>query len=175
LITGRQLLREEIERVWSIDRSEVTDNIYYFENGRLVLKPEHYDIPGWPAGETEKYTQLLIECFDRGGWFYGLFDGAILIGATILENKFIGQQKDQLQLKFLHVSQPYRGQGLGKQLFELSKVIARQKGAKRLYISSTPSEHTIDFYLRLGCTVTQELDPELFALELEDIHLECDV
>lgn len=76
---------------------------------------------------------------------------------------------------FLHVSQAYRGQGLGKRLFELSKEEARQRGAKRLYISATPSEHTIDFYLRLGCTVTQELDAELFALEPEDIHLEFDV
>jgi predicted N-acetyltransferase YhbS len=175
MISGRQLLREEIEKVWAIDRGEVIDNLYYFENGTLVLKPEHYDINGWPPGEAEKYTPLLVECFDRGGWFYGVFDADLLIGAAILEAKLIGQHKDQLQLKFLHVSRAYREQGLGKQLFELAKAEAHTRGAKRLYISATPSEHTINFYRRLGCVVTRELDPELYALEPEDIHLECDV
>ena len=42
--TGRELLREEVEQVWNIDRSEVIDNIYHFENGTLVLRPQHYDI-----------------------------------------------------------------------------------------------------------------------------------
>ncbi len=175
MISGRQLLREEIGKVWAIDRGEVIDNLYYFENGTLVLKPEHYDINGWPPGEPEKYTPLLAECFDKGGWFYGVFDADLLIGAAILEAKLIGQHKDRLQLKFLHVSRAYREQGLGRQLFELAKGEARQRGAKRLYISATPSENTINFYRRLGCVVTRELDPELYALEPEDIHLECDI
>ena len=98
-----------------------------------------------------------------------------MIGVAILEARLIGQNKDRLQLKFLHVSKAYRGQGLGKQLFELAKTEAHMRGAKRMYISATPSEHTIDFYRRLGCVVAQELDPELFALEPEDIHLECEI
>jgi hypothetical protein len=57
----------------------------------------------------------------------------------------------------------------------LAAVEAKKGGAKSMYISATPSEHTIDFYLRLGCKVTPEPDPELFALEPEDIHLEYDL
>ncbi len=175
MIVGKELVREEIILVWSIDRSEVIENVYYFENGNLVLKPEFFDMRSWPPGEAEHYTPFLVDCYDRGGWFYGLFDGEILIGVAILESKFIGADKDQLQLKFLHVSNSYRGQGWGKKLFELSKNKAKKNGAKRLYISATPSEHTINFYRSLGCTVTKELDPELFELEPEDIHLECEV
>jgi predicted N-acetyltransferase YhbS len=175
LVTGRELTRGEIGQVWRIDRSEVIEQVYYLENGALVCKPEHYDVSGWPPGEAEKYTPLLEECFERGGWFYGLYDEGQLIGAVILESKWIGQKKDQLQLKFLHVSRAYRNQGFGRHLFELAKVKANEKGAKRLYISATPSENTIDFYRRLGCAVTREIDPELFALEPEDIHLECDL
>jgi len=175
VITGRELRREEIEQVWAIDRSEAINNVYYLARGTLTLTPEHYDMRGWPPGEAEKYTPGLIACFDRGGWFWGLFDQAKLIGAAVLESKFIGPNKDQLQLKFLHVSRAYRRQGLGRQLFELAKVKARERGARRLYISATPSENTINFYLRLGCTMTQEPDPELFEFEPEDIHLECEV
>jgi predicted N-acetyltransferase YhbS len=73
--TFRHLSREEIAQVWSIDRTEVTDNVYHLENGSLVLRPERHDLRGWPPGEAEHYTPLLLDCFDRGGWCYGHFDG----------------------------------------------------------------------------------------------------
>jgi predicted N-acetyltransferase YhbS len=172
VITTRELLRNEIPQIWNIDHREVIENVYYFENGRLVLKPEHYDMQGWPPGEAEHYTPMLYECFARGGWFCGAFDEGKLVGVAILDNKFIGKDNDQLQLKFLHASRDYRGQGLGKKLFHLAAEKARDLGAKQMYISATPSENTVNFYMRLGAVVTKEPDPELFALEPEDIHLE---
>jgi predicted N-acetyltransferase YhbS len=96
----------------------------------------------------------------------------VLSGVAILESKFIGKQQDMLQLKFLHVSRAYRKQGLGSRLFKIALEKARTLGAKKLYISATPSENTINYYLRLGCALATEIDPELFALEPEDIHLE---
>jgi len=171
----RELERDEVQDVWTIDRSEVIDYIYYLRGGELVLEPEHYVMTGWPSGEAEAYTPLLLDCFDRGGTFWGAFDGDKLVGAAILESKFIGRTGDQLQLKFLHVSNTYRKQGLGRILFQKAADKARELGATRLYVSATPSENTVNFYLRLGCTVTDELDPELFALEPEDIHLECTI
>ena len=173
MITGRELTRAEVGRVWEIDRSEVIENVYYSTDGGLVLKPEHYDMGAWPTGEAELYTPLFVECYDRGGWFYGLFDREQLVGVAILDNKLIGIRRDLLQLKFLHVSHHHRNQGLGHQLFALSAARARARGARGLYVSATPSQNTIDFYLRLGCVVTADPDPELFALEPEDIHLEC--
>ena len=175
MITTRGLLREEIEQIWGIDRSEVIENVYYFEQGVLVLKPEHFEAQGWPPVEAEKFTPILYDCFDRGGWFCGAFDEEKLVGTAIIESKFIGKNREKLQLKFLHVSRAYRNRGLGKQLFELSRLTARQRCARGLYISATPSENTVNFYLRLGSAVTEEPDPELFAFEPEDIHLECDV
>ena len=169
MITGRELLQEEIKQVWNIDRSEVVDNIYRLENGTLVLRPQHFDVPGWPPGEAEKYTPILLDCFDRGGWFHGVFDHAELIGVVVLDSKRIGKRRDQLQLKFLQVGSAYRNRGLGTQLFERAKAAARERGAKRLYISATASENTVNFYLRLGCTVAGEPDPELVELEPEDI------
>jgi predicted N-acetyltransferase YhbS len=173
MLTSRALTRDEIPCIWDIDRREVIHNIYYFENGSLVLKPEYYDMQGWPSGEAELYTSILLDCFDRGGWFHGLFDDGRLVAAVVLESKFIGPRQDLLQLKQLHVSREYRGRGLGRQLFDMARIEARRQGAKGLYISATPSEHTINFYLRLGCVLTTSPDPDLLALEPEDIHLEC--
>ena len=171
----RELHREEVALVWNIDRSEVIENIYRHEKGLLTLHRQHIEVAGWPPGEAEKYTPILLDCFDRGGWFYAAFEGALLIGAVVLESNLIGKGKDQLQLQFLHVSSAYRNRGLGARLFELAKATARARGARRLYISATPSQHTIDFYMRLGCKLTDEADPELFALEPEDIHLACEI
>jgi predicted N-acetyltransferase YhbS len=173
MVVGRELNENEVDLVWTIDRSEVIENLYYHENGVLVLKPKHFELSGWSPQGIQQYTPILSDCVRRGGWFYGFFDDGRLVAVVLLESKLIGLEKDQLQLKFLHVSRTYRGQGLGRQLFELAKQKAREKGAKRLYISATPSEQTIHFYQSLGCTVTNELDPNLFALEPEDIHLEC--
>lgn len=175
MITGRTLSRDEISKVWTIDRSEVIDAVYYLEDGALVLKPEHYDMRGWPAGEAARYTPVLEECHDQGGWFHGLFEGGRLVAAAVLENRFIGRGQDMLQLKFIHVSSDYRGRGLGRRLFRLAEEEARRRGAKRMYVSATPSERTIGFYLSLGCKVTAEPDPELFVLEPMDIHLEYDL
>ena len=168
----RELIREEIAGIWSIDRSEIIENIYYLQDGALILKPEHFDMTGWPPGEAEQHTPILCDCFDRGGTFYGACERSTLVGVAVLDSKFIGQRQDQLQLKFLHVSRGYRKQGLGRTLFEKAVERARQLGAKQLYISATPSENTVNFYRNLGCKVTSEIDPELFELEPEDIHFE---
>jgi predicted N-acetyltransferase YhbS len=175
MISGRILARDEIRDVWTIDRRGVIDALYYLEDGALQLRTEHHDVRGWPPGEAELYTPILASCHDRGGWFHGLFDDERMVGAAVLDSKFIGKQEDQLQLKFLHVSRAYRSQGWGQHLFGLGKAEALERGAKRLYISATPSEHTISFYQQLGCTLVAEPDPALYELEPEDIHLECPV
>jgi len=168
----RLLQRDEISLTWQIDRREIVQNIYVLQDEKLVLKSDYFDLQGWPPGETELYTPILLDCYHRGGTFWGAFENGILIGVAILESKFIGSQYDTLQLKFLHVSRDFRKQGVGSRLFELASEKAKTLGAKKLYISATPSENTINYYLRLGCTLAKEIDSELFALEPEDIHLE---
>jgi predicted N-acetyltransferase YhbS len=168
----RLLQRDEIPLLWQIDRREIVENIYYLRDGELVLKPEYFDIQGWPPGEAELYTPMLLDCYDRGGTFWGAFEKDTLVGAAILESKFIGSQQDTLQLKFLRVSRDHRKQGIASTLFNLAAAKAQALGAKKLYISATPSENTINYYRRLGCVLAEEFDPELFALEPEDIHFE---
>ncbi|MGH0035706.1 MAG: GNAT family N-acetyltransferase [Myxococcota bacterium] len=172
---SRTLEREELDLLWSIDRSERVDRVYRFENGRLVLVPERHDTRGWPPGEPERDGALIRDCFDHGGTVYGVFEGATLVGAAVLESRFIGRAGDQLQLKFLHVGRRHRGAGVGHMLFDQVVARARELGARKLYVSATPSENTIRFYLGRGCRVAEEVDAALFALEPEDIHLEYEI
>ena len=168
----RKLTQLELPLIWTINRAEVIDGIYHLRDGKLVLEPEHFDAPGWHPDTPKHYHPHLEDCFARGGHFWGAFNGEKLIGVATLEEKFIGSKKDTLQLKFLHASNGYRKQGLGRRLFSVAAEQARDMGAAKMYISSTPSENTVHFYFHLGCQLAEEIDPELFALEPEDIHLE---
>lgn len=168
----RPLTRSDLSMLRSIDRSELVENVYGLVRGALVLRPERHDVKGWPPGEPEHNIEMLGDCLDHGGIAWGVFDGDALVGAAALESRFIGRARDTLQLKFLHVGRAQRRTGLGRTLFDLAVAKARALGARTLYVSATPSENTIDFYLRHGCRVAEEVDPDLFALEPQDIHLE---
>ncbi len=169
----RLLRRDEVELLWTIDRSEVIERMYVMEQGTLVLRDAPFVAHGWPPGEAEHYTPLLYECFDRGGLFFGCFADGQLVGLSVLDTLWLGPERDQLQLLMMHVSCAYRGRGIGATLFRQAARAARERGAKWLYISATPTEHTVQFYLHLGATLNANPDPVLFAREPEDIHLLC--
>ncbi len=141
----------------------------------MVLKAEHYHLQDWPPGEADEHMPILERCYDRAGWFLGLFENNQQVGVAVLDSRFIGHNQNHLQLMFLHISNGYRQKGFGKQLFELAKIEASKRGAQKMYISATPSENTVDFYLHLGCKISSEPNPELFELEPEDIHMEYDL
>ncbi len=171
----RILNREEIEFLREIDRGEVIENIYYYRDGRLELEKEFYDMKGFPDGELEDLLTRLYELYDSAGIIYGAFDGEQIIGMTALENKLRGRNKDQLKMDILFVSKDYRGIGIGRKLVQVIKESAKQIGAKKLYISATPSKNTVDFYMKIGSKLAEEVDEELFDIEPEDIHLDLEL
>lgn len=167
----RLLTREEVELIWTIDRSEVHHHTYVLRGGQLVRTPNYFEVPGWRTDAGEKDTAALLDCFDRGGTFLGVFDGEALIGVGVLESARVGRAADHMQLAYLYVSRAYRGRGVGMQLFEAGVSSAREAGAKALYVSATPTENTVDFYLNRGCVLAPEPEPRLLAAEPDDIHL----
>jgi hypothetical protein len=48
---------------------------------------------------------------------------------------------------------------------------ARREGARRVYVSATPSGSAVGFYRSQGFALTRDPVPELLALEPEDIHM----
>lgn len=171
----RELRREEIPSIWTIDRRERIENIFVAGPGGLALATHPFDVPGWGEGKPAELTPLFEASFDAGSWFGGAFDGGRIVGVAVLEHGFFGTDGRTLQLGFLHVSAETRGTGIGKKLFELALREARIRGARRIYVSATPTERTVRFYLACGCQLLAEPDPRLFELEPEDIHLVCEV
>jgi predicted N-acetyltransferase YhbS len=167
----RLLARDEVELIWTIDRSETHHHVYRVRQGQLVRVPYHFEVPGWRQEDVEPETAKLLDCFDRGGSFLGAFDGDPLVGIAVVDSARVGRARDQIQLFYLYVSRAYRGLGVGKRLFDAALTVARDAGATALYVSSTPTENTVDFYLARGCVLAPEPDPRLLAAEPDDIHL----
>ena len=167
----RLLTRDEVELIWTIDRSEVHHYTHELREGELVRVPNYFEVPGWRPDAAATETAVLLDRFDRGGTFLGVFDADALIGMSVLESARVGRGRDQMQLASLYVSRTYRGRGVGMQLFEAAVSLAREAGANGLYVSSAPTENTVDFYLNRGCVLAPEPDPALLAAEPDDIHL----
>jgi ribosomal protein S18 acetylase RimI-like enzyme len=170
-IEYRRLGTAEVARLAEIDRTEVIEAIYHHRDGELVLEEEHWDLRGWSPEHLDELQGRTRALLGRGGAAWGAFDGDGLVGVAALDVMFIGRDGDTLQMYLLHVSDGYRRRGVGSRLLELSKAMARGMGARWLYVSGLPSENTIGFYTRRGFRVTEEPDPDLLALEPEDIHM----
>lgn len=165
----------EVSRLGEIDRTEVIDHIYYMRDGRLVLEEEHWHLRGWPPGDEERHVAETLDLLDRGGTAWGAFDGDRMVGIASLDSTFIGREGDTLNMALLHVSHGHRGRGIGTRLLELTKERARGLGASRLYVSGMPTERAVAFYMSRGCRLADEVDPELFAREPEDVHMVMDL
>ncbi|MHA2030553.1 MAG: GNAT family N-acetyltransferase, partial [Candidatus Kariarchaeaceae archaeon] len=168
----RQLNKSEFHKFKDIDRRETVEQIYYHRDGKLELEDEYHDVPEWTPSMKQEFIDSFVELDHRGGFVFGVFDGDKVVGMGSLDVKFIGKNKDQLQLAGLWVSIQYRKKGVAGRLVEHIQNKARDLGAKKLYVSATPSLNTITFYQNRGFKLTKDVNQELFEKEPEDIHME---
>ena len=138
------------------------------------LEP-HNDTRDW--NETQRYYLLLDlhKTIGMGGNVSGLFEGERLIGFFSVESFRFGMQQDYVQLSHFHISSESRRQGYGRMLFGHACRAARDFGAKKLYISSLCSPHTITFYSRMGCVEAEEYNQLIASREPGSIQLEFDL
>lgn len=164
----------ETGRIAEIDRSQHVTKAYIYRKGSLELRDVDWNIPSWPAdGEDDQNVRAIIEgsqrILDRGGTLFGAFDGETLVGFAIYRPNL---SADTAQFAYLYVSKNYRNQGIGSLLTKKVIDLAKEDGARRLYVSATPSAPTVDFYRSHGFEVTRELDQRLYEREPDDIHMD---
>jgi len=169
----RNLKKEEIEKIKEINREESVNKVFYHENGRLKLKNENYGATNewWQEKEVPHIIPRIQKIFDNGGLVYGAFRKGKLVGLAAVENKFLKNHTDLMNLDALYVSNKLRGKKLGYKLLKKAEEFAKKKKAKGLYISATPSKHTVDFYIKNGAELVDDPNDRLFKREPEDIHL----
>jgi len=170
-VTYRELEYAESELLQQIDRSERIDGIYRQRGGELVLEPRCEAVTPWQGDEFLGYLVRLRRLMESGGCVYGAWVDAELVGLGSLDVSGVNGTPGALKLDMLYVSAGYRGRGIGRTLTGLLAEQALSRGATSLYISATPTRGTVAAYLRMGATVLESPDPELFAREPEDIHL----
>jgi len=140
-----------------------------------VLIDEHIEVPRWSQAYFDYRLPRLHASFDGDGCGWSVcadLDGADrLVAIAVLDGRWLGPDLDTLDLTFIHVTRELRGAGVGGELFDRTVALARERGAKRMYVSASDSRATVDFYTRRGLRLADPPDPGLLTLEPTDIHL----
>jgi GNAT superfamily N-acetyltransferase len=158
----------ELSRVEEIDVSESGHLVYHYREGRIETKRQAWHRGHRDAAEWGTYIQRWKAVLERGGVALGAFDSTRLVGMAVLESHLTERMA---HLVALFVSKDSRRHGVAAQLTQEVMRLAKAQGADQLYVSATPSESAIGFYLSQGFVLVKQVHQELYALEPEDIHL----
>lgn len=163
----------ELARIAEVDRSEQLTELYTYRHGALEARAVDEAVPSWSlSGSGEHSVARLLATWmpilERGGALLGAFDGEALAGMAIYRPRLADGVAN---LALLHVSRSHRRRGVASRLTREVARLARADGARTLYVSATPTHSAVRFYLGFGFAPTDAPDPELFALEPEDIHM----
>lgn len=173
MITIRHMAGSELGRIGEIDRSEHVTQEYSYRRGALEARSVDIRVPTWSrSGDHEHSVQGKVNAWqpilDRGGTLVGAFDRNTLVGFAIYRSDLM---EGVANLSALFVSSSHRRKGIASLLTEEIAHLARADGARRLYVSATPSGPAVEFYRSHGFKPTDEPNEELFALEPDDIHM----
>jgi len=173
MIKIRQMDRSEIERIAEIDRTEHVTTGYVYEDGRLRAEHVDWRVPRWPMEgdgfSVQAHVEGITRVLDEGGVMLGAFDGqGRLVGFAVLRYRLA---EHMAQLDALFVSKAYRRRGIATRLTSRLARLAKADGATALYVSATPSESAVGFYMNQGFRLAEEVNETLYALEPEDIHM----
>jgi N-acetylglutamate synthase-like GNAT family acetyltransferase len=156
------------------NRHQVTNRVWYEDNGNLVQKEDHF-IDDWDEEKKAEIIQSLIKCVNDNGKVIGAYESGRLAGFANVEAKLFGARNEYAELPYIHVSNEKRGCGIGKKLFQMCCSEAQKLGARKLYIAAHPSIESQAFYKKAGCTLAEEINEAIFAKEPLDLQLEKNV
>ena len=172
MISYRPLEASELARVGEIDRTERIDTLYVQRGTELEPVTGDFSASAWREGAGPHSVGEQIEACEHylaaGGTAIGAFAGERLAGVGIVLPHL---RPGVAQLAYLHVSDGFRGEGIGVRLVEMLEEIAREAGDREMVVSATPSANTVGFYRGRGFAPAAEPLAELLALEPEDVHM----
>jgi GNAT superfamily N-acetyltransferase len=168
MIEIRELARGELTRAYDIDDSDDGDVIYVITGACLQATPLEWHRPRRTPERWNQFITSWERILEEGGAVYGALLGDRLVGVAVLRPQLTAARA---QLQSLFVSRAYRRRGVARRLVEAVERRARAGGARELYVSANPSGPAVGFYLAQGFRPAEEVDPDLFAQEPEDMHL----
>lgn len=126
----------------------------------------------WDPEDYRRLVQCLKNTVATGGVVYGAFREGKLKGFASVESHFFGSSGQYLELSCIHVSEDCRGAGMGRSLMHTVCQWAKEKGAKKLYISAHSSVESQAFYKAMGCREAEEYSQFHVEKEPCDCQLE---
>jgi len=173
-IAYRRLVASDLGRIGEIDRTEHIDTLYAQHGAQLEERSGDWSAPPWFSDRDGEHSvaHQRAECeryLAAGGIALGAFADERLVGIGIVRPHL---RPRVAQLAFLHVSNGYRGRGVGGRLSAALEHLAQEHGDAAIVVSATPSLNTVRFYLRRGYELMPEPLPELHAAEPEDVHMQ---
>ena len=152
-------------------RRQVVTECWRRVDGHWKLLPIAY-VEDWDLEARRKRAEIILRSIREGGLAYGAWDQGSLVGFARLDPVRFGSQNQYVDLAQFHVSEPYRGRGIGKELFRMACAGARALGASKLYISAHSAKETMAAYQALGCVEAEEINQALADKEPCDVQLE---
>ena len=139
-------------------------------NGYWVLQPTNNQ-RRWPSEKRLWISQYIKEQIHNGGFAFGAFQNEKMVGFVCVEGTIIDSYAN---LTMLFIDDDYKRKGIGRSLFEKAKKEALLIGARKLFVSSIPSEETISFYFSVGCKDAEIIIPDFVDTET-DRYMEMDL
>jgi len=167
MIQLRESLILTLDDVTALDVAESGAQRYRVVDGELQVFEQHWQRPFWDRAHWEKslakWTTKLKP--DR---YVGAYEEETLVGLAGLRYRLT---PTMAQLTSLYIDRHHRQQGIASQLMQTVFHLSAASGAQAIYVSAKPSIPAVGFYTRHGFRVTDQPDPDLFALEPLDIHM----
>lgn len=141
-------------------------------DGQWRLLPIAY-VEDWDLEARRNRAGIILQGIREGGLAYGAWEDGRIAGFARLALPLFGSENQYIDLAQFHVSEPYRGRGIGRELFRMACAGARELGASKLYISAHSARETMAAYRALGCVEAAEVNRALVEKEPCDVQLEC--
>lgn len=148
----------------AFNRQQEITRIYVRKDEKYVLEEQ----PGMMDWSIDKKREVALDLVDSNYISYLALEEGKIIGFMSLVKKLISER---IILDLIQVDKNFRGQGIGRILWEKAVEEARLNGARELYISACPSEETINFYRAMGADVTDNPILSIANDEPDDLQL----
>ena len=150
------------------NRQQKITRIYVKKGDTYVLEEQ----PGVMDWSIDKKREVAQDLMDSKYISYLAIEEARIIGFMSLVKELVSER---MILDLIQLDMDFRGQGIGRKLWEKAVEEARLNGARELYISACPSEETICFYKSMGAEVTSNPIIAIAEDEPDDLQMVCKI
>ena len=138
-----------------------------------VKKDDTYELeeqPGVMDWSIDKKREVARDLMSDDYISYLALEEDRIVGFVSLVKELAGER---MILDMMQVDADFRGQGIGRILWDKAVEEVRLNGAKELYISACPSEETIHFYKAMGAEITNSPIRSIADEEPYDLQMVC--